>query len=301
MEILIPIVLMIYFLLKGKSKRNKSIDIIQDKLNFEKFHNQITNCTSFSNLKVIAENYDGHSYYLQSIGQYALREFEEYDFAKMQFINAISVGLKYPEEYFNSKWSHSFGASISFLLAYTDAYKFLKNKDGNWHSSNYKDLKKAMVVAYLFISNCIKKNKNIMGDSHAERSLLLMEKNMIWGRILVEEYRHLLGSTSKQDSSVLTIYDNVMAAKFYQSVGHVNMGNKNLMVARNTHNLLEDIAIAGKDANRYSLNEIAELGRRRHNRIFDTLSANYSSEIANLDLNIKLLKNCTFDKFTFDV
>ena len=34
MEILIPIVLMIYFLLKGKSKKNKSIDIIQDKFFF---------------------------------------------------------------------------------------------------------------------------------------------------------------------------------------------------------------------------------------------------------------------------
>ena len=150
---------------------------------------------------------------------------------------------------YDTVFSDAVGVSASFLID-----KFYKNQN-----SDYYDL---FLIGFCYLSKHLEKCGNQMCDSLRYRAYLSDN---------CQQYAQRFGMKQLNSISVIpipmTISDYVNAAVRYEELGMRDQGNECMQRAFNLHSFLEDITIAGKDADSYLLPEIAEIGSNRLEQI----------------------------------
>ena len=119
------------------------------------------------------------------------------------------------------------------------------------------------ILAYIYLSNCIKLTPRQSYDSLRSRAILLNE-NMSYTTIMLIKY---CGIGVLPDPFYISDY-------YFASLGfnyNPSMQAKCLSTAKKLHQSLEDITISGRDANDYSIIEISELVEKRHEQLYENL------------------------------
>jgi hypothetical protein len=156
-----------------------------------------------------------------------------------------SYGLKVPNEYLDSIFSDSIGQCF-------------------FHISNTlkKGTEKDFVYAYFYLSNCTRLSKDSY-DSFKSRAILINE-NPLYSTRLISDY---LGLSAIKDP--LVIADYYYAGQGFDDNPREKSNCRNR--AQSMHQRLEDLTVAGRDADEYSLAEMALVGEARHNAIYTKL------------------------------
>jgi len=209
---------------------------------------QLYSCNSYAALvNIVKENEDLDNPYLyQAAGQWCLLK-NYYETALPYFKKAILYGCNFPNKIWNTQMADSVGSSISWILT---SYK-----------TNYveKPITNLFIMGYCYLTNCI----NLLGDSAFEslsnRASLMID---VSGTIKPENIPmfHL--------PQVYAISDIYKSALGLNKHGFTTEAQEKFAYAVNLHEWLEDISVAGKDADDYTINEIVEIGDSRHQHLF---------------------------------
>lgn len=177
---------------------------------------------------------------------------DDHDKAINEYIVCLEYGIKAHNSYYNSLFSQPIGSAFTnVLLNYETPGMFQMN---------------IMGLAYAFLSNNIKKNKGCCWDAHYDRGRLFARR-ISDANSLIENYTGAIGAIP---------IPNIIA-DYYDagSTAPNNIYKSQIDVAQRLHKSLEDITIGGRDADTYSLIEMVQLGRERHNKLFDSVNENY--------------------------
>ena len=179
-----------------------------------------------------------------------------YQEAKEPLLEASRFGNKYPSEFYDNMYlSDCVGQCLSNLAIY---YSFKQS-----------EAEKITSLAYLFLSKCINlvennPNPNVAYDSLRTRARLLNDNN---NDFAVQSLIFNLGLAILREPFVISDF-------YYCSIANESPFNESES-ARRIHYSLEDISISGKDADEYTLEEMAIIGKRRHNQLFHILEEKY--------------------------
>jgi hypothetical protein len=185
------------------------------------------------------------------------------DNAKKALIRGVGYGLKAPCLYYDHPFIDSVGQCFMLLLT-------------QFKIRNSTKVYEATALGYVYLSRCIQQTGNEAHDSFKSRALLIKDHEhiIIWQRILLDN----VGSG--------ILIEPYMISDFYLASQATDSPHGNLLYqARSIHNNLDDITIAGKDADNYSLQEMAALGKARHNQLFSALEIKYKKGNFNLSTN----------------
>jgi hypothetical protein len=166
---------------------------------------------------------------------------------------------------YNTVYADAVGIACSFLI---DNY-YRKSSD------NYQQL---FDFGFIYLSNHIQNYGYQMFDSLYHRATLLDSNH---------SYSRSLGSRFLKSFSFIPlpmiISDYFYSAQSYILNNNLQFGKKLTLRADYLHNFLDDITINGQDADKYSLKEMAQLGKERINSIFNQI--NVKEELAKFDFN----------------
>lgn len=180
---------------------------------------------------------------------------------------AISFGKNLPNKYWDSHSSNCIGSSIVDLFTY---FKLPFSEVS----------KRLMILGYCYLSNCIKVlGMNAYESFQSRGSIFDMT-----GKTNMEEALIPMS----QISIVYSIPDYLDAYYSYKNHGFIQRAYNVYKRAEHLHYYLENINVAGKPANFYTLEEIAAIGRQRHKEIYlsfkeDVLNGKYNISKKQLD------------------
>jgi hypothetical protein len=187
--------------------------------------------------------------------------------AKKALIKGASFGLKFPCSYYDTLFIDAVGQCFMLLLT-----QFPLNDSDQIDS--------ATSLSYIYLSRSIELSGIEAHDSLRSRAILFKdhEDPMAWQSLIMEN----LGMG--------VLVDPFLISDFYFAAQASGSPHKSgLQSAREIHQNLEDIAIGGKDADEYSLSEMAEIGKKRHLLLFKTLEDKFKK--GKFNLTIEDLKN----------
>ena len=186
--------------------------------------------------------------------------------AKKALIKGASFGLKFPCAYYDTLFINAIGQCFMLLLTQYPLYYSGK-------------VILASSLSYIYLSKCIEQNVREAHDSLRSRALLFKdhENPMVWQSIIMENI------------GMGVLVEPFIISDFYFASQASGSPHKNaLQSARIIHQNLDDITIGGKDADDYSLLEMAEFGEKRHFLLFKNLEEKFKAGSFNLtieDLN----------------
>lgn len=122
---------------------------------------------------------------------------------------------------------------------------------------------------YLYLSNHLI-NFNYMGYNSLELRGRLIEKYSESAVALSGTYYSIASIPN-----ILAISDYYYASLLYRHIGDNSRASTLLSNAQKMHNWLEDISVGGRDADEYSLPELAEIGKKRHEVILLNMKDKY--------------------------
>ena len=127
---------------------------------------------------------------------------------------------------------------------------------------------KVTALAYIYLSRCIELHPNDAQDSYRTRALLFANHQ---GGFQVQ--------TLIMDNVGMGVMpEPFIISDFYFASQIVNSPYRNaLQSAQRIHHSLGDTTIGGKDADEYTLEEMAEFGSKRHQMLFKKLEEKYKS------------------------
>lgn len=226
---------------------------------------KIQNCTDLVSAEKLYEKYGNynHPQICCEFGK-LLSIMGNKDRAKGAFEKGASYGLVYPCAIYNSPLIDSIGQCLSDLVIYYPI------KDTSTAT-------KVTSLAYIYLSRCIELYKREAQDSYRTRALLFKQHNnpMIPQGILFK------------NMGLGVLMEPFILSDFYFSSQATNSPFRieGLQSAQDIHNRLEDISVGGKDADDYTLAEIALLGESRHLILFKILEEKYKKGEFNLTLD----------------
>lgn len=135
---------------------------------------------------------------------------------------------------------------------------------------------KVFNLCYLSLSNNIYNYPNISCDSHTKRGLLLRKGSLGLGTLTLGLVQGSIGMST--NTTPLIINDFYSSGNIYISLKMSAQGQKLIERAREFHTNLEDLTINGKDVSDYTLSEISEIGRLRHENIYTLLLKKFSNK-----------------------
>ncbi|RZK13225.1 MAG: hypothetical protein EOO46_00010 [Flavobacterium sp.] len=184
----------------------------------------------------------------------------EKSISKKALIKGASFGTNFPSAFYNNLHIDSIGQCISDLLT-------------QYPIANYSLALKASSLAYIYLSRCIELYPNRCYDSYRTRAVLFKdhENPMVMQAIVMEHMG--LGVLIEP----FIISDYYFAATAFQSPFE-----NHYFDASRLHSNLEDITIAGRDADEYTLEEMAEIGGLRHLQLFKILERQAEQGIFNM-------------------
>ena len=218
----------------------------------------ITQCNEKYQVSILYEKYKHHNhpyiFYCVANKFLILKCYQE---AKEPLLEAARFGNKYPSEFYDNMYlSDCVGQCLSNLVIY--------------YSFEQSEAEKITSLAYLFLSKCIDlvenslNTNNVAHDSLRTRARLLNDNE---NPFAVQSLILNLGLGVLREPFVISDY-------YYCSISSESPFNM-LESARKTHAWLEDISVAGKDADDYTLEEMAILGKHRHKKLFQVLEEKY--------------------------
>jgi len=224
----------------GDFSRNKLMQILQ-------IQEQIQACRNWNQLQLLVTNYNNadnpDTFYHLGVGCIL---FDKYDEAKRLLIKGAKFGLKFPNEYFNTIFSDAIGQCFYNLVC-------------NLDSQDYD----TFVLAYVYLSNCAQLMPRQAFDSLRSRALLMKHQDSFTMSFL---FTYLGMGNLKEPLIISDLYFAGLGFKDNPKIQQECFDD-----AKKLHIWLEDISVAGKDANDYSIQEMAILGEQRHKRLFDSL------------------------------
>lgn len=178
--------------------------------------------------------------------------------AKKCFLKGASFGLKYPCDTYDNLFVDSIGQCFSLLATQYPC----GNDDCSSIGTN---------LGYLFLSRCIELFPRLAQDSYQTRAILL------------KDHKHFTDSVIQYG----LIYDNmglgvikdpfIISDFYFAAQAPFSQHKKSLITAQNFHLELSDITVGGKDADEYTLLEMAEFGEKRHSMLFKTIENKFVS------------------------
>jgi len=179
----------------------------------------------------------------------------------VKFIQCIELELKQDFIFKDTIFADSIGLSIANIcLDYINNKLVEDYNDGNKHT-----IFNFWLLGYFYLSNHLI-NFNYLGYNSLEIRGKLIERFNEYASDLSFQY-YSFGSIP----IVLAISDYYYSSLLYKEIGDINSSNRLFNAAKNLHSWLEDISISGRNANEYSLDEIAENGKKRHVAILNNL------------------------------
>lgn len=184
--------------------------------------------------------------------------------AKQAWVKGASFGLKYPCPYYDTPFIDAVGQCFMLLLTQFPTV-YLNPK-----------VKSATSLGYIYLSRCIELCNKQTFDSYRSRALLIKNHTsaIVWQGIIMEN----LGMGALVDPLIISDF-------YFASQVPGNPHQDALQSAKRIHQKLEDISIGGKDADEYSLQEMAEVGEIRHNILFKGLEKKYQAGEFNLNID----------------
>lgn len=184
--------------------------------------------------------------------------------SKMYYLLGANHGLSPDNEYYNTPHADAIGQCLTHLLTQFSL------------SGASKAIEQATTLAYIYLSKCISMFGPKAYDSRRTRSILIED----------HESPHAISSFILMNfegtfKEILIIADLVKSASSYAPI-NPEIAKENLARATRIHHSLSDMAVAGIDADDYSVEEIAEIGDRRHQIAFHKLDANYKIGVYSL-------------------
>lgn len=182
--------------------------------------------------------------------------------AKKALIKGASFGIKFPCNYYNNIFIDAIGQCFMLLVT-----QFPSQSNNITISANS--------LAYVYLSRCIEQSGKEAHDSYRSRALLFKdnENPMIVQNIIMNN----LGLGVLVEPFIISDF-------YFASQASGSPHQNALQSAKRIHQGLEDMTIGGKDADDYSLSEMAEFGESRHYVLFKALESKYKKG----DLNITL-------------
>lgn len=236
---------------------------------------QLYSCNSYAVLvNIVEENESLNNPYLyQAAAQWCLLK-NLYKEALPYFKKAILYGCEFPNKIWNTQMADSVGSSISWILT---SYQT---------DFTEKPITNLFIMGYCYLTNCI----NLLGDSAFEslsnRASLMMDIS----RAIIPESIPMFHLP--QVYAISDIYKSSLGLNQH---GYTNEAQEKLTYAISIHEWLEDISVAGKDADEYTIQEIVEIGTARHQYLFDL----FKKKLLNNEYRInKKELNQIFDSLT---
>ena len=175
--------------------------------------------------------------------------------ARKYLIKGAEYGLKYPCIEYDNQFVDAIGQCLYIILT-------------EFPVDNNNVTYKATLLSYLFLSRCIELYPREAQDSYRSRAILFKNHKIpnIIQMILIEN----LGGSVLIEPFIISDY-------FFSAKAKNSPYQNCIALASKIHQNLEDISIAGKDADEYSLNEIAEIGERRHLKLYKKIEQQFIS------------------------
>lgn len=188
--------------------------------------------------------------------------------AKKWLIKGASFGKSYPCSIYDHSFVNSIGQCYNILLT-----QYSLNKIPSI------TIYKATCLAYIYLSKCIKLHPRTSQDSYRARALLFKdhEAPTIAHRVLLDNL-----------SIGMLIEPFIISDFYFAAMANGSPYRNCLNNAAILHSHLEDVSIAGKDANTYTLKELAEFGEKRHELLFTVAEIKYMNseyDISNEELD----------------
>lgn len=126
---------------------------------------------------------------------------------------------------------------------------------------------KITCLSYIYLSRCVELYHKEAHDSYRSRALLFQR----------HKYKMLPRSIVSQYMGPAVLLEPFIISDFYFSAMATNSPFKqeNIQNAKEVHAWLEDISVGGREADDYSLEDMASLGEARHYKLFKTLEMEY--------------------------
>lgn len=180
--------------------------------------------------------------------------------AKKALSKGASFGLKYPCDFYDHPFIDAVGQCFALLVTQFPlpfADKAIS----------------ATSLAYIYLSRCIEQSGREAHDSYRSRALLFKDnENPMVGQSII-----------MNNLGMGVLIEPFIISDFYFASQASGSPHQNaLESARRIHQGLEDITIGGKDADDYSLSEMAEFGEKRHYVLFKTLEEKYKKGELNM-------------------
>ena len=183
--------------------------------------------------------------------------------AKKALIKGASFGLKFPCIYYDTPFIDAIGQCFMLLLT-----QYPLNNSGK--------VVAASSLAYIYLSRCIEQSGREAHDSLRSRALLFKdhENSMVCQRIIMDN----LGMGVLVDPFIISDF-------YFASQASGSPHQNALQSAKRIHQNLEDITIGGKDADDYTLLEMAEFGEKRHFLLFKQLEEKFKAGSFNISFD----------------
>lgn len=191
---------------------------------------------------------------------------KEESYSKLMYIIDCEVDNAYFT--FDTVYADSVGIASSFLI----------DKFANQLNPNHLQL---FDLSFIYLTNHIQNFGYQMFDSLYHRAILL-DSNHNYAKSFGSRF---LGTFSYIPLPMI-ISDYYYSAQGYISNGNLKIGKANSLRSDNLHRFLEDITVAGKDADEYTSAEMAQLGKQRIFEVYNRI--NVKEEFAKFNFNALL-------------
>jgi hypothetical protein len=183
--------------------------------------------------------------------------------AKKALIQGAIYGIHYPCALYENAFVNAVGQCLSLLMTQFP----IADKPGAL---------KVTALGYIYLSRCIELHPGKAYDSYKTRALLFKEhENKMVVRTLIMDHVGL---------NVL-VEPYIISDFYFASRASESSHQSLLQSARRIHQGLQDTKIGLKDADNYSLEELADLGKKQHFTLFKALEERYKNGQFNLTTN----------------
>jgi hypothetical protein len=230
------------------------------------YYNQIVaNIDNYNELQKLYSKISNYNHPQINYGfGFGFLNFKDMINAKTTLINGVKYGLKYPCPLYDTLYIDAVAQCIYLLLA-------------DFSIDNNIAIKLTS-LAYVYLSNCIENYSEDCFDSYKTRAMLLNENDMITNSIIMDN----VGLGKLKEPYIIS--DFYFASQISGSPHHSALNS-----ARKIHQWLEDISVGGKDADEYTLQEMADFGKKRHLLLYITLANKYKA--GKFDITLEELTN----------
>jgi hypothetical protein len=214
-----------------------------------RYTRQLYSCNSYTFfLDIVKENENmDNPYVYQAAGQWCIQH-NYYEEALPYFKKAILYGCEFPNKIWNTQMADAVGSSIAMVLTlYRTDY-------------DERTLTNLFIMGYCYLTNCI----NLLGvqayESLSNRASLLIDTS---------NAMHSADMPMFNIPHVYAISDIYKSSIGLVGVGFESEARDKLSYVADLHEWLEDITVAGRSADEYTIQELVEIGEDRHRYLFE--------------------------------